>query len=803
MTSVNSSRKQFISMFKESAKKTVVLPILAFLCFIFFSLNNSIWLIDRFNHEISPFFWDELRSGGVTNIAGFCFIAAGLINAMVLFSFAWSKKHSNVIFSLGMKRKDIYFAKILGGILPMTVSILAAALVETICYCSFELPLNLHFIGMATLTALQFLAIYILAFMLGSAVFSNVGNVVEGLVFTAILSVFTIVFRIFLENLFWGATHGASVITVFDLNRANFNWSMPFLAFYDFGDESFMNMYFDTFEPRNLTIFHWSGTICAFVYSVVICLLGYLAFRKRKNEICGTWGRAKVMNEVAGSATAFYAFVLISQYIFYSDHGDAHVSNLIIGLVTFLIVSIIFKLIFGYKRRKEIKNTLKKFPIYVIGFAAFFTVFSSGLFGYSSYIPDTTEIEKVTVASTNHIFMEDSLSTSSEFALFNQRIYHTENSSVSLDNSLSYSYYIDEFYTGIIFSSPEEINKVIKIHEKLISDGKIKNSGADSVGASIEITYTLKDGSICRRYYTEATESLFKELLLLDDTKPVEYTLRDYLGNNESFSKVTSYITEYNKTEGYVVDLTTNWFTDTYHDSGLYAFNKASMLVSESYYIFPKDMSKGYWFGNADDELFEAIYTDLLNLTAEQYYHHSAEDEIGVLSFGLSSSMTIDDNGDIVYSNYDELSDGDYASASWNLNSHDVKTVLITKYMTNTIKYLEKHDLMKYFENQFDIDDIKSVKLATPGELYGENYRSKRLPIFYAAYWTGKQMNAYKSMYGDNMNHTFENIENVVTDKAKIQSLLDNSVLYGFCSNENQIMEITYVDGSTATVLVK
>ena len=44
---------------------------------------------------------------------------------------------------------------------------------------------------------------------------------------------------------------------------------------------------------------------------------------------------------------------------------------------------------------------------------------------------------------------------------------------------------------------------------------------------------------------------------------------------------------------------------------------------------------------------------------------------------------------------------------------------------------------------------------------------------------------------------------NEITDKYEIQKLLDRSVLYGFCSNKDQIMEITYTDGSTATVLVK
>jgi hypothetical protein len=53
------------------------------------------------------------------------------------------------------------------------------------------------------------------------------------------------------------------------------------------------------------------------------------------------------------------------------------------------------------------------------------------------------------------------------------------------------------------------------------------------------------------------------------------------------------------------------------------------------------------------------------------------------------------------------------------------------------------------------------------------------------------------------MYRPFDNVDTVIEDKTEIQKLLDNAVLYGFCTNKNQIMEITYDDGGTATVMIQ
>ncbi len=803
MTLKNSSHKQFIAMFRQSVKQTIVLPLLAFVCLIFFSLME----VEAFKNAgvlgDTLFFWDDLRnvnSSALNNIVSLAFIIAGVINALILFNFAWSKKHSNVIFSLGMKRSDIYSAKLMGGLTPMVCAILLAGVFEFINVVICGLSPDLRFLEMAILTVTQYTVIYILAFTLSCAVMSNSGNIVEAIVFTAILSVFGTVFEIFLEYSFWDFTHGAASTTIFEVTHPQFNWSEPLIAFNYKYNENFLTAYFQNADLK-INIYHWSGIICATIYSVILAFLGCLSFKKRKNEISGTWGRAKGIKEIVSAVTGFYLATFLSFTIFNSDHGNGSFYTFIVFSVTFIISNLIFKMIFGYRRKKELQKALKTYPAYIAGTAVAFIIFSSGFFGYSSYVPEKNEIASIKVSTPHYIFMDDMLGGESYCGLrqHNEMIYRINIRPSIREGGIYYGHYFNEVCTGVIFTSDKDIDQALNLHKKLISDGKIKNNAPDAVGTHIMITYTMKDGSTHKRYYTEATESTFVEMLLLNDMQPVKNTLHDYANINID---IENYRNMFNGTDTNLDNDETmilNDFYETNHDSAVYFFNQSEMLLLNPCYIFPKDMSESYKLGFIDEELYKAILTDIANLTSEQYFHHSAEDEIGILSFGLSDSRAMimgESDGDSEKAQQEEI-----LSTSWNINSHDIKTVVVTKDMKNTVKYLEEHDLMKHFEPRRDTSDIKHIKLATMSELYGENKNSYNVPVFYAAYWTGEQMKLWENKYGKRT-YCFGNIKSTITDKNKIQSLLDDSVVFGFCSNDCKIMEITYSDGAVSTVMI-
>ncbi len=807
------SRKQFIAMFCQTMKLTSIMAICALACFLFLtSFTYEIYEPDYFRSTAQ--FFDDLRWNGIENMANLAFIGAGVLNAVLCFNFAWSKKQANVILSLGMKKSDIYFAKILGGIVPMAAAITLAGIIETVANVSANYIVDGRFFAMAAFTMLSYLAVYILSFALSSAVMSATGNLVEGIIFTIILAFLPMALKGFLVNVFWGFTHGAYFSPLSILDAAEWNWANPFEVFENV-DSTFMSSYFDQYSTARLSLVYWSGIIMAAIYSVVIIALGYIGFKKRRNEICGTWGRARALNEITAAVAGFYALFLIGLYNFSYDHGNGNALTYLVCCIAFLVVYIVFKLIFGYKRAKEIKASLNRFPVYAMGFAAVFMIFGLGLFGYSSKIPEESEIKSVTVSSPYFKSLDEVFSGSSEFAL-----------KVTSKGGLAvFPEFDGSVHSGaggpiptISFTDYKDIAKVRDIHESFVRDGKIKNNGAHSCASDVIITYTLKNGKKIARYYTESTEGTTLKLLTLNDSEDFNSSLFDYLNNGLDFNYLREEtigrddegyldIDEYTEKYGEIVD-----YSET---NEVFASSCFSFLIQQPCYMFPTDMSAGYKLGYIEKDLYDAIATDLKNMSANQYFNHSAESEIGVLSFGLSNSsyMAWGIGGEVVYADKyatdtenDSSPVGTFHKTSWNVNSLDIKSIVVTKDMKNTVAYLEEHDLMKHFERKLNVQDVKSVKLATMSELCDGNYENAEVfPIFYGAFWTGEQMNEW--VRENSVNHYyyrfFDHIHNEITDKTKIEKLLGEGIVFGYCASDSRVMEITYNDGSVATVMVR
>lgn len=807
----NPTRRQFMSMLRQSMLMTSVMAILAFLCFLFFASYNYAVFEPGYITNTAHFF-DELRYG-VCEFANLAFVGAGVLNAVLCFNFAWSKKQTNVILSLGMRKGDIYFAKILGGIVPMGIALTLAGVVETIANYAGNYIVDNRFFAMAAFTMLQYLVVYVLSFVLSSAVMANTGNLVEGTVFTVIIASFPTMLNGFLSSTFWLFTHGAYLDGDYH-NSAVWNWSKPFEVFESIG-AGLMTSYFDMGQTNFPTLTEWSGIMMPAIYAVAAILLGYIGFKKRRNEICGTWGRAKVMNEITGALTGFYAMYVFGYFALTSDHGDAGVLTYLVCCGIFALVYVAFKLIFGYKRKADLKKALNRIPAYAMGLAAVLIVFSLGLFGYSSQVPEASGIQSVTVSSPYYKMLDGSLAGSSEFAL--KVTAKSLAGFPNLDGTMYY--YVEDAAPAITFTDYTDIEKVVEIHESFVRDGKIKNNGAHACASNVTISYTLKNGKTITRFYTESTEGTTLRLLALNDSDRVNNKIGNYLTKTTDFYYMQSNVTMRDE-EGYL-DLDKyeelygdTAYPDTDYDADRHLYDIAAYLTQEPCYLFPTDMSRGYKLGYIDKQLYNAIITDITRMSANKYFNHSAEDEIGILSFGLSNSnymLWVEDGESVVVDdavNPDEsvVPNGTIHSTSWNVSSFDIIAIVITKDMKNTVAYLEEHNLLKHLERQLSAKDVRSVKLATMAELCDGNYENADVyPIFYGAYWTGEQMRQWVT--SNEKNHyyyrLFDQIYNEITDRDRIEKLLGEGVVYGYCASDSRVMEITYNDGSVATVMVR
>lgn len=802
-------------MFRNACRKSCFIPIITFVILFFSTISNFIYekytrLSVSSGEELEMaknrlgFFWSFIGSSSEAQLISILFVFAGALAAIILFSFVLSKKHCNVVFSHGLSRRKIFLANYLGGIVPFYAAIIIAAFCELLSSFSVGFAPTAPLIKIALYFVLSFMGIYTLAFTVTSTAIAFSGNIVESGVFTLIIGFFP-----YTCNMFFSAMSELFTLGSTGVYSGKWNIFNPFLYMLDFlknaeyvtDDLENYFMLMANKEPfYKLAITDFSGIITDFVFAGIVFAIAYLMFEKRKNEISGTFGRAKGLNEICGAISGFYA-VTLALYVMkmdYVSYGNGNVLTFLIALLSFVIGYFIFKMIFGHKRRLVIKRMFRSIPAYGVAFAIVTVIFSTGLFGYSSAIPNADEVEEITF----------SVSTVNPYSVANDYngIHREENygyAPMQRMNSRTYYGITDtllqgygdtwSLYPTFTTSVSEEIEKLIEIHKSFVKSGKIRNTASTACGTNFEITYTLKNGDTVKRYYTETTEDNAKAILGLSDSSDVKAAVGNYFYNPESDEK------EY--------------------------YASTDVATGDYFFLYSKDLKKCHRCDTVTDELKKAITADLNAQSANDVFFHKPEDELGVIGFGVPSYDIIDEGA--YYNEYGELIDeetgevidfekaveekiielGTDPDVSISLSSMKIQNIVITKDMKNTIKYLTDKGFMKYFNSEISANDVQKIKLATKSESVNKD-NSDMLPLFSAGYSTAADVRnsdllfemAGKDAY--NLHYFSKYVNNEITNKSTIQKVLDNSFLYGYCGNDYRVVEVTYVDGSIATYCI-
>ena len=802
-------------MFRNACRKSCFIPIITFVILFFSTISNFIYekytrLSVSSGEELEMaknrlgFFWNFIGSSSEAQLISVLFVFAGALAAIVLFSFVLSKKHCNVVFSHGLSRRKIFLANYLGGIVPFYAAIIIEAFCELLSSFSVGFAPTAPLIKIALYFVLSFMGIYTLAFTVTSTAIAFSGNIVESGVFTLIIGFFP-----YTCNMFFSAMSELFTLGSTGVYSGKWNIFNPFLYMLDFlknaeyvtDDLENYFMLMANKEPfYKLAITDFSGIITDFVFAGIVFAIAFLMFEKRKNEISGTFGRAKGLNEICGAISGFYA-VTLALYVMkmdYVSYGNGNVLTFLIALLSFVIGYFIFKMIFGHKRRLVIKRMFRSIPAYGVAFAIVTVIFSTGLFGYSSAIPNADEVEEITF----------SVSTVNPYSVANDYngIHREENygyAPMQRMNSRTYYGITDtllqgygdtwSLYPTFTTSVSEEIEKLIEIHKSFVKSGKIRNTASTACGTNFEITYTLKNGDTVKRYYTETTEDNAKAILGLSDSSDVKAAVGNYFYNPESDEK------EY--------------------------YASTDVATGDYFFLYSKDLKKCHRCDTVTDELKKAITADLNAQSANDVFFHKPEDELGVIGFGVPSYDIIDEGA--YYNEYGELIDeetgevidfekaveekiielGTDPDVSISLSSMKIQNIVITKDMKNTIKYLTDKGFMKYFNSEISANDVQKIKLATKSESVNKD-NSDMLPLFSAGYSTAADVRnsdllfemAGKDAY--NLHYFSKYVNNEITNKSTIQKVLDNSFLYGYCGNDYRVVEVTYVDGSIATYCI-
>ena len=492
----------------HAMKKNFILPLLTFAVSMFFYLSNFCWekireaketasikgqdvlKIMRDAYEVFIFDSEQAAYNPLLYIFPALLVVISILLGVLLFRFVTNKKTVNVYYSLGIKRADLYTARLLAGVFMM----LAAVLVPL----AVSLGLNLHYFGSSVMLWRTFLfyavhsAICVLAGLtISAAVSSCVGTTVEAIGFSAVLAAFPSVVTMCVNYGVPSILNGAPAITYYGIYPAASSYGelhfditgstvfgriISHINLLMLNRSSFINS--SSVEamtkeaakkwaaPSLTPYILWAVLIAAFF------VFGLFMFKRRKAEICGFPGRSAVLNFVLCMITSFGVASLVLYFVV-SEIPQITTWMIIVGL---MIISIIIFLIFDIILHLSFKAIKKDWKIGLVHaglMAAFLLSLYTGFFGYSSRVPDIQDIDSVSISAPNALMGSYQLGRELSGSYVTDRYY---------SDVYSNYYYVGNRSVSLIenFKDKDDINTVREIHKAMIKAGNIRRVNTNS-----------------------------------------------------------------------------------------------------------------------------------------------------------------------------------------------------------------------------------------------------------------------------------------------------------------------------------
>lgn len=807
----------------HAMKKNFILPLLTFAVSMFFYLSNFCWekireaketasikgqdvlKIMRDAYEVFIFDSEQAAYNPLLYIFPALLVVISILLGVLLFRFVTNKKTVNVYYSLGIKRADLYTARLLAGVFMM----LAAVLVPL----AVSLGLNLHYFGSSVMLWRTFLfyavhnVICVLAGLtISAAVSSCVGTVVESIGFSAVLAAFPSVVTMCVNYGVPAILNGAPAITYYGIYPAASSYGelhfditgstvfgriISHINLLMLNRSSFINS--SSVEamtkeaakkwaaPSLTPYILWAVLIAAFF------VFGLFMFKRRKAEICGFPGRSAVLNFVLCMITSFGVASLVLYFVV-SEIPQITTWMIIVGL---MIISIIIFLIFDIILHLSFKAIKKDWKIGLVHaglMAAFLFSLYTGFFGYSSRVPDIQDIDSVSISAPNALMGSYQLGRELSGSYVTDRYY---------SDVYSNYYYVGNRSVSLIenFKDKDDINTVREIHKAMIKAGNIRrvNTNSDDYSKrvtcqSVVIRYKLKNGRELVRVYEYVPLTNYPTLYTLEDTKNWNSKIKDELLNIDS-ENVIPIVFSAQMDNRIAVDeeLTAGLARAIYNDittlsSDKFLTSNAKYLGSVAFYVNRSQRE--------DYSMYES--SEYVNAT-------SIEDEITEEEEPLSRQETVDNLAIRDNSQGKYLALGDYS------------VIPITEEMTNTISFLKAHGL---YEKLSDESPIVSARIADMGKAtssddmrHGFAYSS---PIF-NSFWDDGKSKPYSKKDSDGYEYEVSSYTSgdfmpkdavTITNKTVIEKLAANAYGYRFDLTGGYLVEFKRANGALTIMYV-
>ena len=806
----------------HAMKKNFILPLLTFAVSMFFYLSNFCWekireaketasikgqdvlKIMRDAYEVFIFDSEQASYDPLFYIFPALLVVISLLLGVLLFRFVTNKKTVNVYYSLGIKRADLYTARLLAGVFMM----LAAVLIPL----AVSLGLNLHYFGSSVMLWRTFLfyavhsTICVLAGLtISAAVSSCVGTTVEAIGFSAVLAAFPSVVTMCVNYSVPAILNGAPDTTYYDIYPRSSSYGDMHLNMTDstiFGRiishinllmlnrSSFINSSSVEAMTKEAAKKWAAPSLTPYIlWAVLIAtffVFGLFMFKRRKAEICGFPGRSAVLNFVLCMITSFGVASLIIYFIAYTSQISRWIMVALVivaAFLVFVILDVILHLSF-----KALKKDWKIGLVHVGLMAAFLLSLYTGFFGYSSRVPDIQDIESVSISAPNALMGSYQLGRELSGS-YDSSIHYSE-------RYLKDSYYVCNRSNSVLegFKDKDDINTVREIHKAMIKAGNLSEMNCDpddyskrATGQTIIIKYKLKNGRELIRVYKYVPLANYPTLYTLEDTKNWNSKIKDELLNIDS-ENVIPIVFSAQMDNRIAVDeeLTEGLARAIYNDisslsSDKFLSSNAKYLGSVAFYVNRSQRE--------DYSMYESSeYANATSMTDE-----ITEEET------LSRQETVDG-----FANHED-STGRYLALG------DYSVVPITEEMTNTISFLKAHGL---YEKLSDESPIVSARIADMGDATdSENiqYHSGYSTPIFNSFWDDGKAKPYSKK--DSMGYTYDVINytsgdfmpkdsKTVTDKATLEKLAANAYGYRFDLTGGYLVEFKRANGNLTIMYV-
>lgn len=808
----------------HAMKKNFILPLMTFAVSMFFYLSNFCW--DKINeakeaaeirgqdvlkmmrdaYEVFIFDSEQAAYDPLFYIFPALLVVISILLGVLLFRFVTNKKTVNVYYSLGIKRADLYTARLVAGIIMM----LAATLIPL----AVSLGLNLHFFGSSAMLWRTFLfyavhnVICVLAGLtISAAVSSCVGTVVESLGFSAVLAAFPSVVTMCVNYSVPAILNGAPGITYYDIYPSSSSYGDMHL------DMTGSTMFGRIISHINLLMLNRSSFINSssveamtkeaakkwaapsltpyILWAVLIAaffVFGLFMFKRRKAEICGFPGRSAVLNFVLCMIASFGAASLIIYFIAYTSQISRWIMIALVivaAFLVFVILDVILHLSF-----KVLKKDWKIGLVHVGLMAAFLLSLYTGFFGYSSRVPDVQSIESASISAPNALMGSYKLGNELQSG-YNSNLYYFG------EDGLKDYYYVGNRSNSLVedFKDKDDINTVREIHKAMIKAGNINEMNCDpddyskrATSQQVIIKYKLKNGRELIRVYNYVPLTDYPTLYTLEDTKNWNSKIKNELLNIDSENVIPIvFSAQMDKRTAVDEELTAGLARAIYNDistlsSDKFLSSNAKYLGSVALYVNREQRE--------DYSIYES--SEYVNAT-------SMEDEITEEEEPLSRQETVDNLAIRDNSQGKYLALGDYS------------VIPITEEMTNTISFLKAHGL---YEKLSDESPIVSVRVKDMGHStdsvqarYGYGYCS---PIF-NAFWDDGKSKAVSKTDSTGYTYQFSNYNSgdfmpkdavTITNKTIVEKLAANAYGYRFDLTGGYLVEFKRANGALTIMYV-